>query len=322
MTKFIYSDSDLPESLNTAAKQIAKAKELARSHLNVRATKAQGVDLQGFFSRTLIVTLAGGDKAIVQFRVVPLDIDIFHRARQALGDVVPEIERIRDESLEREEVWPYYMNLMPGRIWRRSAAFSNPALSVVCAKSLGRILSRGFVSYDSTAVVEGSIVPRLKMIQSAMTDKENETRADQIKNLPLFISHADLNHINILVQEDGEVSGIVDWELSSDLPFGMGFSRIHDLAGRFTNGEFRMPEGFEEAERGFWEAVFDGVRPDVRRVLDANLDAVQTSVHIGTLLFTLDLEGDTFNPAALKALPKFLTYRIPALRGQEPPYTG
>ena len=102
----------------------------------------------------------------------------------------------------------------------------------------------------------------------------------------------------------------------------MGCCRIHDLAERFTNGEFRMPEGFEDAERGFWEAILDGIPTDIRRVLDANLHAVQTSIHVGTLLHTLDLQSDSFNPAALKALPKFLTYQIPALRGQEPPYIG
>jgi len=149
-----------------------------------------------------------------------------------------------------------------------------------------------------------------------------EKTFDQLKILPLFISHADLNHVNILVQEDGEVSGIVDWELSSDLPFGMGCCRIHDLVGRFTGGEFRMPEGFEDAERGFWEVILDGIPADIRRVLDANLHAVQMSVHIGTLLDTLDIQSDGFNPAGLKALPKFLTYQIPALRGQEPPYLG
>jgi hypothetical protein len=307
MTKVIYSDSDLPESLNTGAKQIAKAKELARCHLNIRATKARGVDIQGFFSRTLIVTIESSEKVIVQLRVEPLDIDIFRRARQALGDEVPDIAKIRDEALEREEIWPYYMTFIPGKTWQRSAAFCNPALNVGCAKSLGKILSRGFVAYDSTAVVVGTIVPRLKVLQSAMIDEKNRPRADQIKPfrediqrlldnsdqleiLPLFISHADLNHVNILVQEDGEVSGIVDWELSSDLPFGMGCCRIRDLARRYTNGEFRMPEGFEDAERGFWEAILDGIPTDIRQVLDANLHAVHTSIHVGTLLHTLDLQ--------------------------------
>ncbi|KAH7346884.1 hypothetical protein BKA65DRAFT_551787 [Rhexocercosporidium sp. MPI-PUGE-AT-0058] len=102
MTKFIYSDSDLSASLNTGSKQIAKAKELARSHLNIRATKARGVDIQGFLTRTLIVTIESGEKA--------------------LGDVVPDTAKIRDEDLEREEIWPYYMTFIPGRTWRPNVA--------------------------------------------------------------------------------------------------------------------------------------------------------------------------------------------------------
>ncbi|KAG4438958.1 hypothetical protein IFR05_005584 [Cadophora sp. M221] len=153
MTKFIYSDSDLLASSNTGSKQIAKAKELARSHLNIWATKARDVDIQEFFSRTLIVTIESGEKGIVQLRVEPLDIDTSQRARQALGNVVPDIAKIRDEVLEREETWPYYMTFIPGRTWRGSAAFVNPALNVACAKSLGNILSRGFVAYDSTAFI-------------------------------------------------------------------------------------------------------------------------------------------------------------------------
>lgn len=254
---------------------------------------------------------------------------------------MPEITEIADEALQREEIWPYYMSFVPGPTWRRSPAFVNSALNAACIKSLRCILSRGFIAHDSTTIVEEVIMPKLKALQTAMIDETNSPRPDQIKpfqndierliessdqlkRLPLFISHADLNHMNVLVWDVGkvgEVSGIVDWELSSDLPFGMGFCRIHDLIGRFTNGEFRMLEGFEDAERGFWEAVFNGIPQDVRRLLDANLDAVQTSVRIWSLLHTLDIEGEKFNSAGLKALPKFLTYRIPALRGQEPPYT-
>lgn len=125
--------------------------------------------------------------------------------------------------------------------------------------------------------------------------------------------------MNILVHEDWQVSGIVDWEGASQLPFGMGFCRIHGLAGYFMRSEFIMPDDFEDAERSFWSEVFEGVPMAVRRTLKSELQAVQTSVVMGTLLENLDPEHG-FNKAALKALPRFLTYRIPALRGKEPPY--
>jgi len=73
-----------------------------------------------------------GEKVIVQLRVEPLDVNIFRRARQALGDVVPEITKITDEALEREEIWPHYMTFIPGRTWRRSAAFCDRAMNVAC----------------------------------------------------------------------------------------------------------------------------------------------------------------------------------------------
>jgi len=338
MTRFIETDNDLPVSLNTASKQVAVAKRLAQSHLNRRATKARGVAIQGFFSRTLIVTMDNKTQAIIQLRVEPLDITIFHHARQILGDIVPDIAAITDSSLEIEQIYPYYMTFMPGDTWWRSPAFDNIELNNKCAISLGRVLARGYVSYDNGAVVESNIIPNLKRIQSAMDDSTTNPErvaqmepfrkdvqrmletADQLKVLPLFISHADLNHMNIIVSREGEISGIVDWELSNDLPFGMGCHRIHDLVGRYRNGKFCMLERFEDGERGFWEAMFVGVPAEVQRVLKENLHAVQTSVHIGNLLNTLDIKAPRFNAAALKALPKFLTYQLPALRGNQPPY--
>ena len=60
-------------------------------------------------------------------------------------------------------------------------------------------------------------------------------------------------------------------------------------------------------ERGFWDAMLNGIPAEVRKVITANLDAVQMSVHIATLLGTLELDAPMFNAAALKALPKFLS---------------
>jgi hypothetical protein len=124
--------------------------------------------------------------------------------------------------------------------------------------------------------------------------------------------------MNIMVDENCEVSGIVDWELSSPLPFGMGFSRIHTLAGEFSERKFRMPDGFDESERGFWQEIFGGVPADVRKILDANLDVVHTAVTLGLLLGTFELEEGKIgpcNPVSVEALPKFLSYRIPLIRG-------
>lgn len=132
-----------------------------------------------------------------------------------------------------------------------------------------------------------------------------------------------MNSVNIMINDDCEVSGLIDWELSSCLPFGMGFSRIHTTAGEYSERKFYMPPEFDSAERGFWHEIYSGIAPALRKIVDDNVDAVQTAVTLGTLLdaFQLD-EGKIgpYNPVVVNALPKLLSYRIPLVRGSDPPY--
>ena len=56
-----------------------------------------------------------------------------------------------------------------------------------------------------------------------------------------------------MIDDNCDVSGIVDWELSTPLPFDMGFCRIHTLAGEFSEKKFHMPPQFGDAEKAFWQ---------------------------------------------------------------------
>ncbi|KAH8772205.1 hypothetical protein BGZ57DRAFT_896052 [Hyaloscypha finlandica] len=318
--------------LNTEQKQAKKAKQLAQFHSGIPAKRAQGPRIQGCFSRTMLVTLQDSKEVVIQFRPEPLDIGPFKIARQALGQVVPDIELLKDEELEREHIWAYWVNRIPGKIWFDCIRGGSPKVIITINKSLGRILSRGYVEGNIANVVDNTLRPHLEMLISTQNSEIQPFREvaqeflgklDQLKRLPLFISHFDLNQVNILIDENYHVSGIVDCELSSLFPFGMGLSRIHTLAGEFSERKFYMPDEFEEAERGFWEEIFYGVPADIREVLNANLEAVQTSVLLGTLSDTFELDDGKLglcNPAMVAALPKFLSYRIPFLRGSDPPY--
>lgn len=281
----------------------------------------------------MIVTLQNGEEVIIQFRPESMDIEPLKIARKALGPVVPDIELLNDEELEREGIWAYRMTRIPGQTWFEGTRGKGPNVVTTINKSLGRILSKGYVKGGSDAVVDSKLRPHLKLLlfsddEQIRPFKDLATdllgKLDQLKKLPLFISHFDLNEMNIMVDESCEVSGIIDWEFSSPLPFGMGFSRIHTLAGEFSERKFRMPHNFDESERGFWEEIFNGVPADIRKILDANLDVVQTAVVLGTQLGTFELEGGRIGPCnavSVEALPKFLSYRIPFLRGLDPPYS-
>jgi hypothetical protein len=149
-------------------------------------------------------------------------------------------------------------------------------------------------------------------------------KLEQLKRLPLWVAHYDLNGINILIDDDCWVTGLIDWELSSPLPLGVGFGRIHTLAGEYTGGEFWMPPEFQDAERGFWNELFGGMLPEIHKVLEEEMPLVQDAVILGTLLSCFFFEDGEVgsNPVVLKALPKSLTYRIPTMRGDEAPYAG
>jgi len=128
-------------------------------------------------------------------------------------------------------------------------------MNVEATKSLGRILSPGHVLGASEAVVDSKIKGRLELLKSknnAWKFRADIQRLlnsiDKLKYLLLWVSHADINRLNILVEDSGQVSGIVDWELSKSLPFGVGLSRMHNLAGRYWNRMFHMPKEFEETE--------------------------------------------------------------------------
>jgi hypothetical protein len=76
--------------------------------------------------------------------------------------------------------------------------------------------------------------------------------------------------MNIMIDDSCEVTVFIDWEMSTPLPIGMGFDRIHTLAGEFSQREFHMPKNFEEAERGFWEPAYSSLAEEVRHVVEVH----------------------------------------------------
>ncbi|KAK4227018.1 hypothetical protein QBC38DRAFT_365111, partial [Podospora fimiseda] len=199
-------------------------------------------------------------------------------------------------------------------------------------KSLGRILGKGFLANDSANGIEtvwnhvravlDSPLEEIEPYKSQLQDYL-DNKLEKIAQLPLWISHYDLNEVNIIIDNDCQVTGLIDWELSTPLPFGVNLGRIHTIAGEYTGGEFWMPPEFEEAERGFWAEIFEAMPNDICTWLEKHIDLVQDAVILGTLLNTFIVEEGVVmvSKVSLKATPKFLTYRIPLVRGSEPPYS-
>lgn len=243
----VTADKDLPKLLDTPAKQVKWAKKLVAEHLGSAAKRIDKPPMQGMFSRTLFVTLADGREVVVQFRTEPLDIGAFEIAKGALGSFVPDAEALSSEELESAGAWAYSLARMPGQMWLRGVAGKGAEGRIAINKSLGRVFSKGFLADDSNEAVETKLRPHLDAILASPLEdilpyKETlesfAKRLDEFAQLPLWVAHYDLNDVNVLIDENCEVTSLIDWELSTPLPFGAGFGRIHTIAGEYTGGEF------------------------------------------------------------------------------------
>jgi hypothetical protein len=256
----------------------------------------------------------------------------FKIAREALGSIVPNVRALEDEELLSKNVWAYFLTRLPGQMWVYGVASKGSEGRIAINRSLGRVFSAGCLANCSGEAVDSKIRSHLEAIlESSLKEilpfqhqfQSLLDKLEQLKDLPLWVAHYDLNDVNILIDKDCNVTGLIDWELSTPLPFGVGFGRIHTLTGEYTDGEFWMPDEFEAAERIFWNELFNGMPADTRDVLKEKINLVQDAVILGTLLDCFFLEDGKvgFSRITLKALPKFLTYRVPFVRENEPPYT-
>lgn len=237
---------------------------------------------------------------------------------------MPDVIELPDDELLEEGVWAYCYNRLPGKMWAYSSAGRTEHGRVTVNAALGSAFSKGFVAEDSAYAMEATLRPRIEtVIESPTTEIEPYKRMlqqflDRSKDfhaLPLWVAHHGLNEISVLLDEQCHITGIVGWNLSSPLPFGVGFACIHKIIGDETAAS-------EQAERAFWKALFGGMDAVPRSGLEGNIGLVQDAVILGTLLDCFRVEGGevVVDAADLQALPKLLRYRIPLLRGDDALY--
>ncbi|CAF9920911.1 MAG: hypothetical protein GOMPHAMPRED_002174 [Gomphillus americanus] len=334
MVIIINSNDDMPRSLDTSRKQISRAKHIASERFGLPAKSTRQPSEPGFFSRTVIVKLKDDREVVVQFRPETLDLKPFIVAKSVLGALVPDIEEILVEALAKDRIWTYLMTCVPGKCADDLSNDRRAEARVKYCRSLGNVFSKAQLAEDSSDAVEQYIRPHMQLL----LDSEDATvvqfreevlrlhkRLNDIKKLPLFVAHYDLNELNFLIDPATfEVTGLIDWELSRPLPLGMGFERIHVLAGEYSRGIFRQLSEFEEAERGFWNTLCAGLLPETKAFFDKDPLLIQDALKLGTILGCFMQEnGELIKPnqVACRALPVHLTYQLPMIRGSKQPYT-
>ncbi|KAJ6102872.1 hypothetical protein N7486_005299 [Penicillium sp. IBT 16267x] len=295
----IASDKDLPKLLDTPTKQVKWVKKLTLKHLGSAVKHIDRPPMQGMFSRTFMLALADGREVVQQFRTEPLDLDAFKIAKKALGPVVPEAIALEDADLLSQGVWAYSFTRLYGKMWLHGIAGKGAKGRIAINKSLGRVLSKGCLDNSSDEAVNSRVRSHLEALLASPLEDINPYRhqlqgfydkLEQLKQLPLWVAHYDLNEVNVLIDEECNITGLIDWELSTPLPFGVSFGRIHTYAGEYTGGDFWVPDEFEDAERAFWNELFSGMSAETRDKLGKQIDLVQDAVILGTLLDCLSFE--------------------------------
>ncbi|KAK0434541.1 uncharacterized protein EV420DRAFT_1282482 [Desarmillaria tabescens] len=266
-------------------KAIAEAKLAAASCFSQAVTAARVHDEQGCFSLTLVVTFENEDEVIVQLQDCEIDLSKVALARGLLGPVVPDIQFGKTQSV----AFAYVATLIPGTIWDRVDASADEELSI-CAE-IAQLLTRCSLGVSSTAVVDGYVVPRLQKILEVEDFSDtpearrrlegllNPERVAGLKSLPLSLCHIDVNHRNILVDNDKHVCGLIDWEQANLLPLAMNTWCIRFLSVPIAGGKHLPNERTIPIAEAFWGAFITGLPPSHRS--PTHKRSVLTTMQVG-----------------------------------------
>lgn len=145
------------------------------------------------------------------------------------------------------------------------------------------------------------------MITYVIAFRSEPNIADKLADLPIVFVHGDLATTNILSDDDGHITGIVDWDSSDFLPFGWNLFSLDYFLGEidFDGGKFIYTEYEErpELEMGFWQTFWEKVPEDMKRKR-ANLEsAMKVSRGIGLLRRSAGLDVLRFLGGSLQIMP-------------------
>ncbi|KAF5369725.1 hypothetical protein D9757_011994 [Collybiopsis confluens] len=270
---------------------IAVAESVAKAHFNVQIVSCRLHDEQGAYSKTFVVELEDQSKAVVQFRESPLNLSLYELAYQKLGNLVPKIEEKKSADISLHQ-HVYIMNYIDGEMWN-SALGAWPGAwedDAAVAGQLGEALSRCIVGPDSSEAVESYIIPRLQTVlnENIPSDRPELRKsveellesAHNLNKLPLSLSHVDLNATNMLIAKRGppQLIGILDWDLSRYLPFGIDAAQIRYMAViNRDRVDYPTEPSSTMVATSFWKALTANLDFDLREYV---VDAMKVGVII------------------------------------------
>ena len=215
-------------------------------------------------------SVRAGEGLVVQFRSKPVDLAVHDRALTIHGSkyIVP-------IDLRREQPVYVYSSPYRGKTYCEQGILSVSIdaqkntltdLAVFFAQSCNHtrnvmeIPPTTIQSYlkDCLTLPEVSrkvqfLLDNLGMeIYSSKTDS-----VDKLSDLPCVLVHDDLGSLNILTDNNGNVTGILDWSGSQYLPLGWNLYGVEEFWGYMRKDGWVNRKEKEELEKVFWDAFWE-----------------------------------------------------------------
>ena len=261
------------------------------------------VDNQGSNSFTLV---CHSKSQVIQFRLQPFDTAILDLAHQIYGNAVP---RTIFQSGFRLPV--YTSKIIPGKV-HVLQPFPEAAFPLERQKKtvtdLGRFIARAtFFPQPTTLYNTNSWTAKsretLKQLQQnsslqaqapEITDIVSRLwgKVDLLDRLPAVLTHHDFSEVNILVDEAGNATGVIDFDVAGIEAFGMCIWGIYEcFLGSMEEGTWSFhnqeADGYhgqtirQVLEAAFWDSLWSSVSPELQhRDLEA---AVKVALSIGII---------------------------------------
>jgi aminoglycoside/choline kinase family phosphotransferase len=106
---------------------------------------------------------------------------------------------------------------------------------------------------------------------------------DELNDLPVVLVHDDFGSLNILSDDDGNVTAVVDWSDARYLPFGWNLYGIAEFYGYMrVDGWVDRPER-KELEGVFWAAFWEKAPDWMKAKKDSIQGAISIAKGIGLL---------------------------------------
>jgi hypothetical protein len=292
------------------ASVLEEAKATATYSLGLQSRSAHECPTQGMASRTVQVDMTDGVSVIVHEENA-------RQAHEILGKLVPvPIRLIRQSPVP----YTYIMPVVSGSTWLAKDTDDWPVqYHIKLAGQIGNIIGRCCSNFsEQNDAIDSFIVPRLERYiewdePTIAPHKEFIKgllmKVEDLRRLPLCLTHWDINLMNVMVTDEADITGVVDWEEMYWMPFGMNTHVIARFAGYNRRGVFIKRTYSESMEIKFWQELFRSAPPEIR----GYLPEIQLAKDIGYVLSTFHDASAPPHPSHIGVFNDVLSYNVPDL---------